>query len=258
MVGWWWWWDTGHRPRGQIALLTWRLHTSLPQYASWVTDRSAAASPPSRAGSSVVWYITHWGGFISGGVSSDSPPCKLLWQLYRLLVGCGRTCWAWLLERQCCLGCARHRCGWRWHSVGQSIWTGHPCDPLHCAPQIDGPPDPREVWWGWGSSGCWGLRRRQSPFGEVVGAVGTQTFLLQAYQEQSCLLRRQSLHPQVTPLLPGSTMEGRLPCKHTWSPSGSRSGNTSIQLSSRAGRVEPQLRDSLRCPGWVAAPSGRR
>ena len=44
----WWWWDTGHRPRGQIALLTWRLCTCLLLHASGVTDGSTAASPPSH------------------------------------------------------------------------------------------------------------------------------------------------------------------------------------------------------------------
>ena len=68
--------------------------------------------------------------------------------------------------------------------------------------------------------------------GGLVGVVGTQTSLLQGYQEQSCLLRRQSLCTQVTPLLPGSMTEGRLPCKRTWSLGGSRSGNIPIQLSS--------------------------
>ena len=62
-----------------------------------------------------------------------------------------------------------------------------------------------------------------------MGVVGTWTSLLQAYQEQSCLLRRQSLRTPATPLLPGSMTEGRLPCKHTWSPNGSRSGNTPIR-----------------------------
>ena len=39
--------------------------------------------------------------------------------------------------------------------------------------------------------------------GGLVGVVGT---LLQAYQERSGLLRSQSLHTLVTPLLPGSMM----------------------------------------------------
>ena len=64
-----------------------------------------------------------------------------------------------------------------------------------------------------------------------MGVVGT---LLQVYQEQSGFLRRQSLHTSVSPLLPGSMKEGRLPCKYTGSPSGSRSGNTPTQLPSRA------------------------
>ena len=54
--------------------------------------------------------------------------------------------------------------------------------------------------------------------------------------EWSCLLRRQSLCTQVTPILPGSMMEGvpesRLPCRHTWSLGVNRSGNIPIQLFS--------------------------
>ena len=91
--------------------------------------------------------------------------------------------------------------------------------------------------------------------GGLVGVVGT---LLQAYQERSGLLRRQSLCTPVTPLLPGSMTEGRLPGKHTGSPSGSRRGNTPTQLPSPAGRVELWQQDSLCCPGWVAAPSVQR
>ena len=51
---WCWWWDTGHQPGGQITLLTWQLHTRLPQYTSWVTDGSAAISLPSYGRPSVV------------------------------------------------------------------------------------------------------------------------------------------------------------------------------------------------------------
>ena len=91
--------------------------------------------------------------------------------------------------------------------------------------------------------------------GVLVGAVDT---LLQAYQEQSGLLRRQSLHALVTPLLPGSMMEGRLPCKYTRSPSGSKSGNTPIRLPFQASRVGLRPQDSLRCPGWAAVPSVQR
>ena len=107
---WWWWWDTGCRSGGQITLLMWRLRTSLPRYTSWVTDGSAAASPPSRARSSTLLWIctTHRGGFICGDVRNNSPPCGLLWQLYRLLVGCGWPFQAWLSERQHRLGHARH------------------------------------------------------------------------------------------------------------------------------------------------------
>ena len=63
--------------------------------------------------------------------------------------------------------------------------------------------------------------------GGLVGVVGT---LLQVYQEWSGLLRRQSLHTPATPLLPGTMTEGRLPCKYTGSPSGSKSGNTPTRL----------------------------
>ena len=104
-------------------------------------------------------------------------------------------------------------------------------------------PGPREV----AASICCSLWE-----GGLVGAVGN---LLQAYQERSGLLRRQSLCTPATPVLPGSMTEGRLPCKYTGSPSGSRSGNTPTQLPSRASRVELRPQDSRRCPGWVAAPS---
>ena len=69
--------------------------------------------------------------------------------------------------------------------------------------------------------------------GVLVGAVDTP---LQAYRERSSLLRRQSLRAPATPLLPGS-IEGRLPCKYTGSPCGSKSGNTLTWLPSRASRV---------------------
>ena len=63
--------------------------------------------------------------------------------------------------------------------------------------------------------------------GVLVGALDTP---LQAFWERSSLLRRQSLCAPVTPLLPGSTTEGRLPCKYTRSPHGSKSGNTPTRL----------------------------
>ena len=64
----WWWWDTGHQPRGQIALLMQRLHTCLSRHTSGVTDGLAAASPPSCARSSMVLCTcaVHGGGFIWG------------------------------------------------------------------------------------------------------------------------------------------------------------------------------------------------
>ena len=104
----WWWWDPGHQPGGQIALLMQQLHTRLPQHTSEATDGSAAASSPSRAGSSVVLcaHITHRGGFICGGISSDSPPCRLLWQLYHLLIRCGWSPWWQLAKRWYRFWCA--------------------------------------------------------------------------------------------------------------------------------------------------------
>ena len=157
---WWCWWGTRHQPGGQITLLMQQLHTLCARYTSWATDRSAAVSPPSHCRSSMVLCCTtHGGGFICGGVRNDSPPHGLLWQLYRLLVGCGWLLWAWLSERQRHLGCTWHRHGWCWHPLGQSAWMGRPRNPLHCAPQPSRPPDPREVWWGCGSSRYRGLRR---------------------------------------------------------------------------------------------------
>ena len=171
----WWWWDTGHQCGGQITLLMWWLHTCPILHASGATGRSAAASLPSRARSSMVLWTctTHGGGFIRGRIRSNSPPHGLLWWLYRLLVGHGRPLRAWLSERRCHLGCTRHQRGQCLHPLGQSAWMWCPHDPLHCAPQPDGPPYPREVWWGCGSSRC-----RE---GGLVGVVHTRTSLLQWY-----------------------------------------------------------------------------
>ena len=167
---WWWWWGTTHGPGGQVTLLTWQLHTHCPWHTPWVTDGSAAVSPPSCCRPSVVLHCTtHGGGFICGGVSNDSPPHRPLWWLHRLLVGHSRLLWAWPSDRRHHLGRARHQRGWRWHLLGQSAWVGCPCDPLCCALQSGTPPSPREVWWGCDSSRCRGLRRQQPPFGEVYG-----------------------------------------------------------------------------------------
>ena len=156
---WWWWWGTRRRPRGQNTLLMWRLHTCRPWYTSWVTDRSAAMSLPSRCRPPMVLHCTtHGGGFICRGVSSDSPPHGPFWWLHRLLVGRSGPLWAWLSDRHC-LGHTQH-CGWHWHLLSQSAWAGHFRDPLRCAPKSSRPPDPREVWWGWGSSRCWSPRKQ--------------------------------------------------------------------------------------------------
>ena len=105
----WWWWTTGHRPGGQITLLMQRLCTHPILHASRVTGGSAATSLPSCARSSMILCTcaAHRGGFICGGISSDSPPHWLLWWLYRLLIWHGQPPWSWLMERQCHLGCAR-------------------------------------------------------------------------------------------------------------------------------------------------------
>ena len=64
----WWWWNTGCQPGGQIALLTWWLHTRLLRHASGVTDGLAATSLPSHARSSVVLCTcaVHGGGLSVG------------------------------------------------------------------------------------------------------------------------------------------------------------------------------------------------
>ena len=105
-----WWWKTGCQRRGHITLLTRWLHTRLPRCASWATDGSTAISMPSRAGSSAILCVTYRGSFIDGGVSSNSPPHRLLWQLYCLLVGHGWPHQVWLSERWCHLGHTQHRC----------------------------------------------------------------------------------------------------------------------------------------------------
>ena len=106
--GWRWWWGIRRRSGGQTTLLMLRLCTRCPWYTSWVTNGSTAVSLPSHCRpSSVLRCTTHRGGFICGGVRSNSPSCRLPWQLHRLLVGCGQTCRAWLLDRH-------------WHSLGQS------------------------------------------------------------------------------------------------------------------------------------------
>ena len=98
---WWWWWTTGCRPGGQIALLTWWLCTRSILHTSGVTGGLATTSPPSCARSSTVLWIgaTRGGGLVCGGIRSGSPPCGLLWQLYRLLIWHGRLPWWQLVKR---------------------------------------------------------------------------------------------------------------------------------------------------------------
>ena len=106
---WWWWWTTGHRPRGQITLLTLWLHTRPILHASGVTGRSATTSPPSCARSSTVLWIgpTCGGSPICGGIRSGSPPHGLLWWLYHLLIQCGQPP-SWRLVNQRHLGHTWH------------------------------------------------------------------------------------------------------------------------------------------------------
>ena len=104
------WWNVWCCPRGEIILLTRCLPTCLLLHSPGVTGRSATVSPPSSPLSPVVLgaLTTSEGSFIDGGVQSDSPPGRLAWQLYRLLV---RSCWQarwWLMERWCHLRSVRH------------------------------------------------------------------------------------------------------------------------------------------------------
>ena len=143
-------------------------------HCSWciscVTGRSAIWSPPSLCRpSGVLRGATHGGGFICGGAGSDSHFHGPFWRWHCLLVGHSRLSRVGLSDRLCCLGHAQHCRGWRWHSLDQSTWAGHPCNPLGCAPQPSAPPDPREGQWDCGSSSCQGLRRWQPPFGVVYG-----------------------------------------------------------------------------------------
>ena len=220
-------------------------------------------SPPSLCWPSAVRHCaTHWGSFTCGGVSNDSPPhswYQPLWRLHHLLVGCGRPLWAWLSDR-CHLG--RTQQSWAVLAFAGPVCLGGAI-PQSSSPfpviQHSSLPQRGEV-------GPWLLRLsgpREAAASiccslweaVLVGAVDT---LLQVYRQWSGLLRRQSLRVPVTPLLPGSMTEGRLPCKYTGSPSGSKSGNTPTRLPFRASRVGLWPRDSLRCPGWAAVPSVQR
>ena len=128
---------TRHQTGGQTTLLMLSLCTHHPWCTSWVTNRAAAMSLPSCCRPSVVLHCaTCWGGFICGGVGSDSPPrswYQTLWRLHRLLVGRGSPLQAWLSDRHY-LGHTLHHRGWRWHSLGQSTWVGRSRNPLHCTP----------------------------------------------------------------------------------------------------------------------------
>ena len=88
---------------GEITLLMRCLPTCLLLQSPGVTGRLATISPPSSSLSlAVLGALTpSRGSFIDGGVESDSPPSRLAWQLYRLLV---QSCWparGWLMERWC-------------------------------------------------------------------------------------------------------------------------------------------------------------
>ena len=191
----------------------------------------------------VLCCATHGGGFICGGVSNSSLPRRSFWRLHHLLVWRGRLLRVWLSDR--------HRLGMRtvlsWvalafagpvHLGGVTLRSSLPCPVIqHSSLPQQGEVDPWLIW----------LPRPQEAAasiccslweGVLVGAVDTP---LQAYQEWSSLLRRQSLRAPMTPLLPGSMTEGRLPCKYTGSSRGSKSGNTPTQLHFQASRVGLQL-----------------
>ena len=124
-----WWWEappTGHQTGGQTTLLMLLLHTCHPWCTSWVTHGAAAVSlPPHCRPFMVLHCATHGGGFICGGVSSDSPPhswYQPLWWLHHLLIGHGSLLQAWLSDRHR-LECTRCHCGQCWHLLGQSTWA---------------------------------------------------------------------------------------------------------------------------------------
>ena len=107
-------------PRGEITLLTRRLPTCLLLYSPGATGRSITISPPSSPLSPTVLeaLTTSGGSFIDGGVESDSPPGRLAWRLYHLLV---QSCWParwWLMERRCHLRSAWCRHGWHLSPLG--------------------------------------------------------------------------------------------------------------------------------------------
>ena len=135
-------------PGGEITLLMRRLPTCLLLHSPGATGRSATVSPPSSPLSPVVLgALTASGGsFINGGVESDSPPSRLAWQLYCLLVW---SCWLagwWLMERRCHLRSAWCRRGQRLSPLGQSPLTLRqlcPSVPFYSSPNLYGPPDVR-------------------------------------------------------------------------------------------------------------------
>ena len=111
-------------------------------WGDWqIGHRLPAPSPLSPA---VLQALTTSGGsFIDGGVKSDSPPSRLAWQLYRLLV---RSCWPtrwWLTERRCHLRSVQRRCGRHLSPLGQTPWTLCqlcPSVPFCSSPNLYGPP----------------------------------------------------------------------------------------------------------------------
>ena len=96
------WGNVGCYPGGEITLLMRCLPTCLLLCSPGATGRSATISPTSSPLSLVVLgaLTTSGGSFVNRGVKSDSPPSRLAWRLYPLLV---QSCWParwWLTERQ--------------------------------------------------------------------------------------------------------------------------------------------------------------
>ena len=135
-------------PRGEITLLMRHLPTCLLLHSPGVTGRFATISPPSSPLSPAVLRALTTSGcsFINGGVKSDSPPSRLAWQLYHLLVW---SCWLarwWLTDRQCHLRSVQCRHGQHLSLLGQSPWTLHqlcPSMPFYSSPNLYGPPNAR-------------------------------------------------------------------------------------------------------------------
>ena len=147
------WGNVGRYPRGEITLLMRHLLTGLLDGGLLLcfpgaTGRSATVIPTSGTLSPTALgsLTTSGSGFVSGGVESDSPPSRLAWQLYCLLV---QSCWLagwWLMERWCHL--RSMWCQSRWHLslMDQSPWSLcqlHLSVPFQSGPHLCRPPNGR-------------------------------------------------------------------------------------------------------------------